>query len=78
MNPVEAVNTVREAEEMSVKELAEYSGACTRESLFRILSYGNKDMKVSTLVNLMETMGYQIVAQNVENPDREDIVIDNG
>ena len=67
MTAIEMIRCVVEDTGFSYKELAEYSKVGSKQNLNRILS--GQDMKVSTLVQLLETLGFQLVAQSTENED---------
>ena len=72
MTAIEIIRYIAEESGMTLTELAEYSDVGSKQNLNRLLS--QKDLKVGTFVKLLETMGFQLVAQNTENS--EEFVLD--
>ncbi len=67
MTAIEMIRRIVEDTGFSYKELADYSKVGSKQNLSRILS--GQDMKVGTLVQLLETLGFQLVAQSTEGED---------
>lgn len=65
MTAIEIIRYIAEESGMTLTGLAEYSDVGSKQNLNRLLS--QKDLKVGTFVKLLETMGFQLVAQSTES-----------
>lgn len=72
MTAIETIENLMKQNQVTLSELAEYGDLGTKENVFQMLK--RKDLKVSTFVTMLETMGYQLVVQNAESD--EEIIID--
>lgn len=72
MTAIEIVQNIMSDTGTSYAELAEYGELGTKENVYQMLKC--KDLKVGTFVKMLETMGYQLIAQNVT--DENDILVD--
>lgn len=72
MNAKDIIEFARERVKMSYRELAEYADLGSENAVYKILH--RQDLKVGTFVKLLETLGYQLVVQNMEE-DTDDIVV---
>lgn len=65
MTAIEIIRYISEESGTTLTELAEYADVGSKQNLNRLLS--QKDLKVGTFVKLLETLGFQLVAQSTEN-----------
>lgn len=71
MNAIETVRQLMTVTDTRLKDLSDYTSLGTPSNISQMLSC--KDLKVSTLVEILEMMGYQLLAVSFEG---EEIVID--
>lgn len=71
MTAIQAVREVMNLTETSLSELEEYTYLGSASNICQML--GRKDLKVSTFVEMLEAMGYQLIVQSGES-DNELIV----
>lgn len=73
MNAIDTIQEIMKNTGTTLSDLVEYSELGTKQNIHQMLS--RNDLKVSTFVSMLETMGYQLVVQHTEN-ENEEIVID--
>lgn len=71
MTAIQAIRKVMESTETSLSDLEEYTYLGSTSNICQML--GRKDLKVSTFVEMLEAMGYQLIVQSGES-DNEIIV----
>lgn len=71
MNAIETVRQLMTVTDTRLKDLSDYTSLGTPSNISQMLSC--KDLKVSTFVEILEMMGYQLLAVSFEG---EEIVID--
>lgn len=72
MTAIETIKKIMEMSETTLSDLEEYAGVGTKSNICQMLS--RNDLKVGTFVKMLESMGFQLVAQSTENS--EEIIID--
>lgn len=65
MTAIETIRYITAESGITLTELAEYADVGSKQNLNRLLS--QKDLKVSVFVKLLETLGFQLIAQSTEN-----------
>ncbi len=76
MTAIEIVETVMGVTGTSMKELVEYADLGSMSNVMQMLN--RSDLKVGTFVKMLETMGFQLIAQSTENDEEFIIDYDEG
>lgn len=72
MTAIDIIHMIMKNSNISLSELTEYVDMGTKSNVCQLLS--RNDLKVGTFVKLLETMGFQLIAQNMENS--EEFILD--
>lgn len=72
MTAIDAINNIMLETDTRLSELSEYSDLGSPSNICQILI--KKDLRVGVFVQMLETMGFQLVVQNMETD--EEMIID--
>lgn len=73
MTAIETVQKIMEQTGTTLSDFEKYSSLGSSSNICQMLS--RNDLKVGTFVEMLETMGFQLIAQSGETD--EEIIVDN-